>query len=82
MHGRILYIEGNHYESFIFKCFTTPLSSSPTQGAGASSALQIVTNAGGYELVGSIMVDGAAALSTVPEKAIEEAKKIALLIIS
>ena len=54
-----------------------PMSSLPTQGAGALSAMQIAINAGGYELVGSIMIDGAAALTEMPEEIMKQAKNIA-----
>jgi len=55
-----------------------PMSSLPTQGAGALSAMQVAINAGGYDLVGSIMIDGAAALSELPEKIMDKAKNIAI----
>jgi len=55
-----------------------PMSSLPTQGAGALSAMQVAINAGGYDLVGSIMIDGAAALSELPEEIKSKAKSIAI----
>lgn len=55
----------------------SPISLLPTQGTGALSAMQIVTNAGGYELVGSILIDGSASLKEIPEKIKEQAKDIA-----
>lgn len=54
-----------------------PMSSLPTQGAGALSAMQVALNAGGYDLVGSIMIDGVAALKELPTAIKEQAKKIA-----
>ena len=55
-----------------------PMSSLPTQGAGALSAMQVAINAGGYDLVGSIMIDGAATLSELPEEIKHKAKSIAI----
>lgn len=55
-----------------------PMSSLPTQGAGALSAMQAAVNAGGYDLVGSIMIDGVAALSQLPEEIKGKAKRIAI----
>lgn len=55
-----------------------PMSSLPTQGAGALSAMQIAINAGGYDLVGSIMIDGAAALKELPQDVKGKAKSIAI----
>lgn len=54
-----------------------PMSSLPTQGAGALSAMQVAINAGGYDLVGKIIIDGAAALNELPEDIRERAKNIA-----
>lgn len=55
-----------------------PMSSLPTQGAGALSAMQVAINAGGYDLVGSIIIDGAAALKELPEEVKDKAKSIAM----
>lgn len=54
-----------------------PMSSLPTQGAGALSAMNVAINAGGYDLVGSIMIDGAAALIELPKEIGLQAEKIA-----
>lgn len=55
-----------------------PMSALPSQGAGALSAMQVAVNAGGYDLVGSIMIDGAATLKDLPEDVKNRAKRIAL----
>ena len=54
-----------------------PMSSLPTQGVGALAAMKTVTNAGGYELVGSILIDGAATLTEIPKDIVNQAKNIA-----
>lgn len=54
-----------------------PMSSLPSQGAGALSAMQVAINAGGYDLVGSIMIDGSAALTDIPGEIKKQAQDIA-----
>jgi len=68
--------------SIITACnITAPMSSLPTQGAGALAAMEIVIKAGGYDLAGSIMVDGAAALTELPSDIKWQAKEIALALV-
>jgi len=60
---------------------TAPMSALPTQGAGALAAMETVINAGGYDLAGSIMVDGAAALTELSSDIKERAGEIALALV-
>jgi len=55
-----------------------PICNLPNQGAGALSAIETTLKAGGYDIVGRIIVSGAAALDDIPHNIKEEAKKIAL----
>lgn len=55
----------------------SPFSELPNQAAGALLAMQTTLNAGGYAIVGSIIVDGAAALDGIPQTIENLAKKIA-----
>lgn len=59
-----------------------PMSHLPTQGAGTIAAMQIVINAGGYDLVGSIIVDGAAALTGIPEEIKQKTRQIAAKLVA
>ena len=59
-----------------------PMSDLPTQGGGALRAMEIAVNAGGYELAGSILIEGAAALAGLPEAIREQACCIAMALIS
>lgn len=75
-------IHGGQKAVIITTCNSpAPFSALPTQGAGALSAMQIAINAGGYDLVGSIMIDGAAALKELPEEIKDKAKSIAMALI-
>ncbi|MGL5437376.1 MAG: flavodoxin family protein [Lachnospiraceae bacterium] len=71
-------IHKGHKAALITACnIPAPMSSLPTQGAGALSAMQVAITAGGYDLVGSIIIDGAAALKEIPEDIRGQAKIIA-----
>lgn len=54
-----------------------PICNLPNQGAGALAAIETTLKAGGYDIVGSIIVRGAAALDDMPNDVKEEAIKIA-----
>lgn len=55
-----------------------PMCNLPNQGAGALAAIETTLKAGGYDIVGSILVSGAAALDDIPYDVKERAKEIAL----
>lgn len=55
----------------------SPFSELPNQAAGALSAMQTTLNAGGYDIVGSIIVDGAAGLVGIPQNIKNVAQQIA-----
>jgi multimeric flavodoxin WrbA len=55
-----------------------PMCNLPNQGAGALAAIETTLKAGGYDIVGSILVSGAAALDNIPYDVKERAKEIAL----
>lgn len=57
---------------------SAPMSSLPTQGAGALSAMQVAIDAGGYELVGRIMIDDAATRKELPEDVRDQCQSIAM----
>lgn len=54
-----------------------PFSELPNQAAGALSAMRTTLHAGGYDIIGSILVDGAAGLDRLPQIIKEQAKQIA-----
>jgi hypothetical protein len=54
-----------------------PICDLPNQGAGALAAIETTLKAGGYDIVGSIIVSGAAALDDLPQVVKEKAKEIA-----
>lgn len=54
-----------------------PGSELPNHGAGALFAMETTINAGGYDLVGKIMVDGAASCKHLPNHIKEKAYEIA-----
>lgn len=54
-----------------------PFSELPNQGGGTLLAMQTTLNAGGYDIVGSIMIDGASALNGIPQNIKDRAKEIA-----
>ncbi|MDO9492109.1 flavodoxin family protein [Acetobacterium sp.] len=56
----------------------SPLSELPNQAAGALSAMQTTLDAGGYDIVGSIIVDAAAGLVGIPQNIENLAKQIAV----
>ena len=43
-----------------------PISQLPTQRKGTLQAIAIVLNAGGYNILGSIILDGAASKNEIP----------------
>lgn len=65
--------------AMVTACNTSdPICNLPNQGAGALAAIETTLRAGGYDVVGSIMVSGAAALDDLPSEVKEKAKVIAL----
>lgn len=51
-----------------------PISQLPTQSKGTLQAIEIVLKAGGYNILGSITLDGAASRNEIPLKIQEQAK--------
>jgi len=54
-----------------------PWCNYPNQGAGALTAMETTLKAGGYEIVGSIIIGGTASLIDLPKEVEEKAKMIA-----
>lgn len=54
-----------------------PWCNNPNQGAGALAAMETTLKAGGYDIVGSIIVSGAASLIDLPQEIKEKAEMIA-----
>ena len=54
-----------------------PMCNLPNQAAGALAAMETTLNAGGYDIVGRIIVSGAASLGDMPQDVKEKAKEIA-----
>jgi multimeric flavodoxin WrbA len=54
----------------------SPISQYPNQSRGALQAMETVLNAGGYEILGSITLDGAATVNELPLNIQEYAKKL------
>lgn len=54
-----------------------PDSGLPNQGAGALFAMETTIKAGGYDLIGKIIVDGAASCDGLPEQVKSDAQNIA-----
>lgn len=54
-----------------------PICNLPNQGAGALAAMETTLKAGGYDIVGSIIVSGAAALDNIPNDVNDKAIRIA-----
>lgn len=54
-----------------------PICNYTNQGAGALAAMETTLKAGGYEIVGSILIGGAAALDNLPHDVIQKATEIA-----
>jgi len=52
----------------------SPISQLPTQSKGALQAMEIVLKAGGYNILGSITLDGAASKNGIPLEIQEQAK--------
>jgi multimeric flavodoxin WrbA len=64
--------------AMITACNTSePICNLPSQGAGALAAMETTLNAGGYHIVGSIIVSSAAALEELPSDVKEKAMEIA-----
>jgi multimeric flavodoxin WrbA len=55
-----------------------PICNLSNQGAGALAAIETTLKAGGYDIVGSILVSGAAALKDIPCSVKVKAKEIAM----
>ena len=51
-----------------------PISQLPTQSKGALQAIEIVLKAGGYNILGSITLDGAASKNEIPSEIQKQAK--------
>jgi multimeric flavodoxin WrbA len=65
--------------AMVTACNTSePICNLPNQGAGALAAIETTLKAGGYDIVGSILVSGAAALDDIPFEIKEKGKEIAL----
>ncbi|KJS16437.1 MAG: NADPH-dependent FMN reductase [Peptococcaceae bacterium BRH_c4b] len=54
----------------------SPISQLPNQSKGALQAMETVLTAGGYDIVGSITLDGAASKKEIPLEIQEEAKML------
>jgi multimeric flavodoxin WrbA len=57
-----------------------PISQYPSQGQGALQAMETILNAGGYDIIGNIMLDGAASLSEIPLEIQEKAEKLGTML--
>jgi Multimeric flavodoxin WrbA len=55
-----------------------PICNLPNQGAGALAAMETTLKAGGFLIIGSLMVSGAAMLTELPQSIKEEAEAIAV----
>ncbi|MDR3594040.1 flavodoxin family protein [Clostridium sp.] len=55
-----------------------PISQLPTQSKGALQAIEIVLKAGGYNILGSITLDGAASKNKIPSEIQEQAKTLGI----
>jgi multimeric flavodoxin WrbA len=65
--------------AMVVACNTSePICNLPNQGAGALAAIETTLKAGGYDIVGSILISGAAALDDIPCSVKVKAKEIAL----
>lgn len=54
----------------------SPMSKLPNQGKGAINAMEAILHAGGYSVVGSIILDGVAAIKEIPPEIEKQAKAI------
>lgn len=64
--------------AMVTACNTSePICNFPNQGAGALAAIETTLKAGGYDIVGSIIVSGAAALDDIPQDVKEKTTIIA-----
>ena len=55
-----------------------PISQLPTQSKGTLQAIEIVLKAGGYNILGSITLDGAASKNKIPLEIQEQAKMLGM----
>jgi len=63
--------------AIVTSCNTpSPFSASPTQGQGTLNAMESILHAGGYEIVGSILLDGVVSRDIIPAAILKEAKII------
>lgn len=57
-----------------------PISQLPTQSKGALQAIEIVLKAGGYNILGSITLDGAASKNKIPSEIQKQAKILGMIL--
>ena len=60
----------------------SPISQLPTQSKGTLQAIEIVLKAGGYNILGSITIDGAASKKEIPLEIQEQSKMLGINISS
>ena len=58
-----------------------PVSQLPSQSKGTIQAMETVLKAGGYEIIGSIVFDGAAAKNQISVETQEEAKQLGRILV-
>ena len=56
----------------------SPISQLPTQSKGTLQAIEIVLKTGGYDILGSITLDGAASKNKIPLEIQEQAKMLGM----
>lgn len=56
----------------------SPISHYPNQSKGTLQAIETVLKAGGYDIIGSIVLDGAASKTDIPTQIQEEAKMLGI----
>jgi multimeric flavodoxin WrbA len=69
--------------AMVTACNTSdPISKLPSQSAGTLLAMETILNAGGYNIIGSIVLDGAAARTDIPSSVQEDAKRIGMMLLN
>ena len=61
---------------------SSPISQLKNQAQGALNAMESILMAGGYDIVGSVILDGTAALKVMPSETYEKAKAIGKKLLS
>ncbi|AJA49901.1 NADPH-dependent FMN reductase [Clostridium pasteurianum DSM 525 = ATCC 6013] len=56
----------------------SPISQLPTQSKGTLQAMEIVLKAGGYDIIGSVTLDGAASKNEIPLEIRDKAKMLGM----